>query len=439
MAFNKYPSQSYSVKLIGQLPKKKRERESNIPNRFVHIIQYQLKPMVPSRVLYASMRMSCHLREEEKNKEHSNTMLGHVINKRKIGRHDAVIWIENKKDSQLYSFVIHEPSIIHQIKVNQLVQLFYDQPLDKNGITGKETCSPPPIAVVTHVNYYPNVDHVTSSSSSSSSSSLNHCDEYYYSYAMLLYPSVSNEQTIFLNGEYVWVIMGGKLYARAMVNKHIDNNDSDSPYAGRYQIQYLKDQSIYHCKAENLVKIYHQPSLLHCKNYSHPTIVICKSTKLYRRLAQTQVNTCINNTCELVIEIGSALGHATHLIHSQLNHNIKCQVIGIDKSEEFVRQSKHNYPDIEFICMDVLSQKDAFLQLINEKKIQLLTRNEKSSTTEALGIDNNGIVLKVFVDINGNRLLRTVLAILKMIQDDLKPDLTIVKSEELYMFQQNKS
>jgi len=52
MAFNKYPSQSYSVKLIGQLPKKKRERESNIPNRFVHIIQYQLKPMVPEYYMH---------------------------------------------------------------------------------------------------------------------------------------------------------------------------------------------------------------------------------------------------------------------------------------------------------------------------------------------------------------------------------------------------
>jgi hypothetical protein len=43
---------------------------------------------------------------------------------------------------------------------------------------------------------------------------------------------------------------------------------------------------------------------------------------------------------------------------------------------------------------------------------------------------------KVFIDINGSRMLRTVQEVLQIVEREIKPDVIVVKSSELYKFLQ---
>ncbi|KAL9653817.1 hypothetical protein ABK040_012878 [Willaertia magna] len=198
-------------------------------------------------------------------------------------------------------------------------------------------------------------------------------------------------------GEEVWVLKSKKLFAKAKVIElpvQEDNNNNNEHF-GKYLVQY-KDNSTYHCKPDNLLKIFKKTTV-----DSPNILIVCKTTSDYRRLARTQLT-----KEDVIIEIGSAQGVCTNYIEKYCK-----KVIGIDKSKEYIEMSRKNYPSLEFICLDILESKEEFINLSKE-----------------LGVS------KIYIDINGNRLLPTVLQALEIIQKEVKPEVVVVKSTELYQY-----
>lgn len=84
-------------------------------------------------------------------------------------------------------------------------------------------------------------------------------------------------------------------------------------------------------------------------------------------------------------------------------------MIGIDKSEEYVAIAKKDFPEVEFLQLDVLKDYQVFIDLAKKNNIN-----------------------KLFIDINGNRPLKAVEAILEIVEPNLNLECIIVKSEELF-------
>ena len=92
--------------------------------------------------------------------------------------------------------------------------------------------------------------------------------------------------------------------------------------------------------------------------------------------------------------------------------------LGIDKSAESVGISQKNYPNDEFIELDLLEiPEEEIVQVLSERKL----RNEDV---------DGGLV--VAIDINGNRELEAVEDCLKRVLKWWTPKLVIVKSRSLY-------
>jgi precorrin-6B methylase 2 len=206
-------------------------------------------------------------------------------------------------------------------------------------------------------------------------------------YSYMIYPPT--EQPIYSIDEVVWILKDKKLFSKARIIQPIDT-DPNSSFNGRYTISYLNDGSIYHVRPKSV-----------CRIEQDKKVIVCESTLVYRKLAGLQ--TCSQ---DVALEIGSALGHATHYLSQYCG-----KVIGIDKSREFVQTAQTNYPDIEFICMDVIQEKEALINLLTKHHVN-----------------------KVFIDINGNRMLKTVLLVIDLIQQIIQPSLIVVKSEEAFSF-----
>ncbi|KAG2393292.1 hypothetical protein C9374_006823 [Naegleria lovaniensis] len=259
---------------------------------------------------------------------------------------------------------------------------------------------------------------------------------------------------VFCQGGYVWTLQSKKLYAIGRVLELV--TDISSPFVGRYKIEYCKDQSRYHCKGERMVPIFRAATRKFGKIHSisshddnNVDIIVCNETSDFRLLAKTQVfnnydfiqrdvlattgnssSTTLNNNShnvggesqpsqmgDFVLEIGSALGETSKLLHE------KCaKLLCLDISKAYVEETKKKFPHIEFWCADIMSPDD-------QKRV--------IRTWRKFMYEHPSSELKVFIDINGNRMLEAVRNVVEFVKTSLKPSLIVVKSSEYYSHLRN--
>jgi hypothetical protein len=94
--------------------------------------------------------------------------------------------------------------------------------------------------------------------------------------------------------------------------------------------------------------------------------------------------------------------------------------IGIDTSTSLVEHCRTTYPHIRFECFDVLTEEHKLISLCKDH----LHSPPPSST--AL----NDII--IYVDIGGNRELETVVKVLEMVRQQIRPRLIVLKSESVF-------
>lgn len=180
----------------------------------------------------------------------------------------------------------------------------------------------------------------------------------------------------FREGDAVFVFKGSKPFARAVIKELIDSGC----------IVMFQDDSTYRVRLVRLLPIYTS------------SIVICKETFQFRRMASSQLT-----EDDSVLEIGSHFGATTKLIHSVTGG----KVVGLDKSRHYVEEARRLVPGVEFDVVDILElEQDALNKLMQ------------------------GVTV-VFIDINGNRSLPIVQKCLERFSG-FALRLIVVKSKELY-------
>lgn len=224
----------------------------------------------------------------------------------------------------------------------------------------------------------------------------------------------------------VFVLMSGKPFARATVTA----TASSSSFPGRFRVQY-DDGSIYHVRPQRLIRLYGQPLVI--KGIpGEPTLVVTASTQCYRQLARTQTL-----PTDIALEIGSDLGLCTNILNEGCS-----KVTGFDKSPDSVAEARRRFPHIPFVCADILATNGACL-LSTPAFEEDISQREKSSAQCPLEAPispppclppANALDL-IFIDINGNRMLREVLrciAIVRRVLANIRsPRLIVVKSSEM--------
>lgn len=214
-----------------------------------------------------------------------------------------------------------------------------------------------------------------------------------FTYVLTTYPPP--QPTQFASGDDVWVLTAKKALFEPGVVQSFDN-DSSSPFCGRYQVRYNSDGSKYHVRPNRLLRI--ERVCVDCNGVAQKLVIVCDETRDYRRMARVQ--TCPEDR---VLEIGSSFGLTTSLIAEACPQG---SVVGVDKSSECVERSRQTYPHIRFEQIDILKNEEALRTLVASCN-------------------------KVFVDINGNRELPTVLRLLSLLQA-VGPDVIVVKSRALH-------
>ena len=210
---------------------------------------------------------------------------------------------------------------------------------------------------------------------------------------------------LFAPGQRVWVLMDGKPFAQAQVVELV----SQGEFKGRYRVRY-GDGSHYHCRRGRLCPLYGTPVGVSDGTPGgtpglgdRPTVVVCPETKHYRQLGRLQPR-----PGEQALEIGSDLGACTELLAESVGG--AGHACGVDKSAESVKEAKRRYPDLKFVCADVL-RNPGILGII---------RDEAGGSYNA-----------VFIDINGNRAAEAVAEVIQLARTALAPRLIVVKSTEM--------
>lgn len=184
--------------------------------------------------------------------------------------------------------------------------------------------------------------------------------------------------------QHVMVFQKRTPFSKAIIVGPLETDKSKQFY-GRHKVLY-PDNSLYHVRPERMVPLYDKKR----------RVLVCESTSTYRVVAK-----CVE-VDDNVLEIGSDFGYTTNLISKYC----KGKIIGIDKSEEHVKEAKKRYPHLQFEALDVFKDPEKM------KKI-------------ADGCN------KVFIDINGNRPLDAVLECTELVKKWLKPQMIVVKSIEM--------
>ncbi len=195
-------------------------------------------------------------------------------------------------------------------------------------------------------------------------------------------------------GRHVVVLKKGKVFAQGSVARGVVRA---GPYAGRVLVRF-GDGSSAHIRPNMLV-----PCLDEDEGEGAAAItrrVITATTDMYRRMAKAAVR-----ADEFVVEIGSDWGATTAVIDKHCR-----RAVGVDKSKRHVEEAREKHPSIEFVCADVLVSPESLL---------------------ALHESGAGISV-VFIDINGNRLLRTVLECAALVERLLSPRLIVIKSQAAF-------
>eukprot|EP00854_Cymbomonas_tetramitiformis_P019978 gene19978-23908_t len=200
-------------------------------------------------------------------------------------------------------------------------------------------------------------------------------------YEVCLCPSALKVE--FKAGDEVFVRLNrDKSTGRAVVLAPVIT-DPENSYHGRIKVQYHDSKTTYHVRPARISKV------------TTKRILVCYSTKEYRKLARTQLEP--EDAC---LEIGCSWGRCTYVLAQQCRH-----VVGLDISQEAVEACRAQYPNLRFEMLDCLAPE------------RLLEYAEGCS--------------KVFVDIGGNRELEAVRRMIS-ICTTFSPSVIVVKSQELY-------
>lgn len=132
-------------------------------------------------------------------------------------------------------------------------------------------------------------------------------------------------------------------------------------------------------------------------------IVVAPETDVYRRLCWVHTR-----PQDMFVEIGCDFGFTLGPVVCQYK-------LGIDKSKVSIDIAKKNYPNIDFLQVDVLEK----------------TREEMKKIVSDRDVHYGG-GLVVAIDINGNRELEAVESCLTKVLECWMPKLVIVKSRSLY-------
>jgi len=197
---------------------------------------------------------------------------------------------------------------------------------------------------------------------------------------------------------------------KATLLESLLDTNPEHPYHGRYKVRFdCCTVATAHVQPQRLTPIYSLQG-------QTKQVLLCANTKEYRRLAKTQPQ-----KTDFVIEIGSSFGIATDIIHQRARH-----VVGIDISKQLIEKAQITYPDIPFLCFDVLQDKVRLLSIAKDPSSTLWKDSELPYLSDM-----------VFLDIGGNRELETVASILKFLQEELSPRLIVVKSTQLFKHAQS--
>mmetsp|Transcript_12053 Transcript_12053/g.26776 ORF Transcript_12053/g.26776 Transcript_12053/m.26776 type:complete len:266 (+) Transcript_12053:75-872(+) len=148
----------------------------------------------------------------------------------------------------------------------------------------------------------------------------------------------------------------------------------------------------------------HRACVRHRRNMSAlegtTEVVVCEEVGEYRTAAQQLVG-----PEDRVLEVGCHVGGTTKILAGSTRH-----LVGLDQQPTLVAEARERLPAIQFeVC-------DAF----DAQRILALSR--------ALAPHR---FTKVFVDISGSRDLSTVIRLLDVYRNTLRPDLLVVKSQPL--------
>lgn len=216
----------------------------------------------------------------------------------------------------------------------------------------------------------------------------------------------------FFKNQLVWVLcskgrrknndtLRKRLFSRARVLE-----DCPSSVDHRVHVQYPLG-STYHVRGNFVERV------LNPEHYKDRLVVVVPETFDYRKL-------CVLHTLpdEDFLEIGSDLGKNVHRVHEAGDSRSSAgrRVIGIDKSDYSIAESRKNFPGLCFIEWDVMMK-------------------EKPNELEGCKFD------VIAIDINGNRELPAVLECLDAVWNlhGWDPRLVIVKSRSLHALLVEKS
>jgi len=129
-------------------------------------------------------------------------------------------------------------------------------------------------------------------------------------------------------------------------------------------------------------------------------VVVCEEVGEYRAAAQQLVG---SDDC--VLEVGCHVGGTTKVLAAAAGH-----LVGLDRQPSLVAQARQRLPDVQFEICDAFDAQ-SILALAQKQKLRRFT--------------------KVFVDISGSRDLSTVVRLLDIYENTIKPDVLVVKSQAL--------
>jgi len=142
-----------------------------------------------------------------------------------------------------------------------------------------------------------------------------------------------------------------------------------------------------------------------CKSFG----LVCEDTTSFRKLSAL-----VDGERDLVVEVGSCHGLCTQVLARQAGAE---HVLAIDISADCVKETSSRVPGAQVMLVNVLTEWKRFCELVREMR-------------EKFGPNRNR--LNIFVDINGNREIESFAALLPKIEAEIKPNLLVVKGQNLY-------
>jgi len=132
-------------------------------------------------------------------------------------------------------------------------------------------------------------------------------------------------------------------------------------------------------------------------------VVVCEEVSEYRAAAQ-----CLVRPDDWVLEVGCHVGGTTKVLASCTQ-----KLIGIDQQPDLVAQARQKLPNIRFEILDAFEA----------SKVLALVKDIAPERFK-----------KVFIDISGSRDIATVVRLMDIFENTLRPEHIVVKSQALKRF-----